>query len=71
MVAHTVNVCVWYAEIAKVRLNIGASFGVSLNLTPHFITRHVESLRICFDFLTENKTFKACLGLLNFLDFSG
>ena len=48
-----------------------AIFGVSNNLTPHFFTGLVESLRICFNFLTENETFKAPISLLNFLDFSG
>jgi len=70
-VADSVNVCVGHTEIAEVWLHISAIFGVSNNLTPHFFTGLVESLRICFNFLTENETFKAPISLLNFLDFSG
>ncbi len=70
-VTDTVNVCVGHTKIAEVWLNISASFGVSNNLTPHFFTGLVESLRICFNFLTENETFEAPISLLNFFDFSG
>ena len=70
-VADSVNVCVGHTKIAEVWLHISAGFRVSNNLTPHFFTGLVESLRICFNFLTENETFEASISLLNFFDFSG
>ena len=70
-VTHSINICVWHTEIAKIGLHISAGCVVSHNLTLHFFTRLVEFLWICFDFLTENETTEAPISLLHVFNIRG